>query len=72
MTPRCGLPECSSACHDPERVGAYCAPLRCYCGGCPAAEPLPERAARPVTPEQLAARTAAARAAARAAIRGAA
>jgi hypothetical protein len=36
----CGLEECSSSCHRPGIQGRYCAPLRCYCGGCPAYVPV--------------------------------
>lgn len=45
-------PACSSSCHDPAAGAAYCAPLRCYCGGCPAFVAI-ERAAGPMTVEQL-------------------
>lgn len=49
-------PVCSSSCHDPARAGGrYCAPARCYCGGCPAFVPV-ERAGGPVTVEQSAER----------------
>lgn len=39
----CGREDCSSSCHRPEGSGRYCAPARCYCGGCPAYVPLPPR-----------------------------
>jgi hypothetical protein len=38
---RCGLDACASPCHDPAAAtGAYCAPARCYCLGCPGAVPV--------------------------------
>lgn len=41
MTASCGLEECQSPCHDLDRLeGSYCAPFRCYCGGCPAHVPV--------------------------------
>lgn len=41
MTPTCGREDCDSPCHRPHvEPGRYCAPARCYCGGCPAHEPL--------------------------------
>jgi hypothetical protein len=55
MTATCGLPECSSSCHAGAGVGRYCAPARCYCGGCPSHVPV-ERSAGPVTVDQLAER----------------
>lgn len=42
----CGQEECSSPCHQPGHLGPYCAPLRCYCGGCPAHEPLEDSLVR--------------------------
>lgn len=44
--PTCGLPDCASPCHAPDARGRYCAPARCYCGGCPA------YVAVPATPAQ--------------------
>lgn len=42
MTNTCGLEGCSSPCHRPPPLGPgpSCAPLRCYCGGCPAHRPV--------------------------------
>ena len=41
----CGREDCASSCHRPEVTpGRYCAPARCYCGGCPGHVPLPPRA----------------------------
>ncbi len=55
----CGREDCDSSCHRPElRTGRYCAPLRCYCGGCPAHVPV-DRTGRPVTVAELAERAAA-------------
>lgn len=51
----CGLPDCASACHDVTvTVGRYCAPFRCYCGGCPGHVPVDR--GHPVTPAELEAR----------------
>jgi hypothetical protein len=37
----CGLPDCASPCHLPVvGAGPYCAPFRCYCGGCPGHVPV--------------------------------
>jgi hypothetical protein len=59
VTASCGLEECQSPCHDLDRqLGGYCAPFRCYCGGCPAHVPV-ERSSGPVTQEELDARAAA-------------
>jgi hypothetical protein len=55
----CGLEDCTSPCHAwGPTAGRYCAPLRCYCGGCPAYVPV-ERSSGPVTQEELDARVAA-------------
>jgi hypothetical protein len=69
----CGLEECASPCHQSGHLGPYCAPLRCYCGGCPAHVPV-DRSRQGKTQEQLkaedVARAAAGVAAVRAALRG--
>lgn len=55
MTPTCGLDGCVSGCHNPEALtGRYCAPARCYCGGCPGHVPVERGQA--VTPAQAEAR----------------
>jgi hypothetical protein len=41
MTASCGRDDCSSPCHAGTGQGRYCAPARCYCGGCPSHVPLP-------------------------------
>jgi hypothetical protein len=62
----CGLEECSSSCHAvPGVPGPYCAPLRCYCGGCPSHVPV-VRSSGPITQAELDARAAALEALARA------
>ncbi len=53
MTPTCGVDGCASRCHDPaNRTGRYCAPTRCYCGGCPAFVAI-ERGPGPLTEAQM-------------------
>lgn len=43
----CGLEECDSLCHTwPPPAGGSCAPFRCYCGGCPAYQPLEDSLVR--------------------------
>lgn len=47
----CGREDCSSSCHRPAVTsGRYCAPFRCYCGGCPSHVPI-QRGGGPIVAE---------------------